>query len=46
MSTPGGSRVIEREETGIELLLSDPEIVAWLEPDTNDEDAEEPPAAA
>ena len=23
----------EREETGVELLLSEPEIVAWLEPD-------------
>jgi hypothetical protein len=24
--------VTEREETGIDLLLSEPEIVAWLEP--------------
>lgn len=36
----------EREETGIELLLSEPEIVAWLEPETNEDDADEPPAAA
>lgn len=36
----------EREELGIELLLSEPEIVAWLEPERNDDDADEPPAAA
>jgi len=28
----GGSRLTEREELGIELLLSEPEIVASLEP--------------
>ncbi len=34
----------KREETAIELLLSDPEIVAWLEPDErNDDDDEQPP---
>jgi hypothetical protein len=38
--------VTEREETGIELLLSEPEIVAWLEPELNVDEAEEPPAAA
>jgi hypothetical protein len=33
-----------REETAIELLLSEPEIVAWLEPDERDEgDDDEPP---
>ena len=26
-----------REETAIELLLSDPAIVAWLEPDERDD---------
>jgi hypothetical protein len=36
----------KREELGIELLLSEPEIVAWLEPATNDDEADEPPAAA
>jgi hypothetical protein len=41
--------VTEREETGIELLLSEPEIVAWLEdyrppPDAAPDD--DPPAAA
>jgi hypothetical protein len=36
--------VTKREETAIELLLSDPEIVAWLEPDErNDRDDDEPP---
>jgi len=38
--------VTEREETGVELLLSEPEIVAWLEPETSTDEAEEPPAAA
>jgi len=40
--------VTEREETGIELLLSEPEIVAWLEPHENEDadDADEPPRAA
>ncbi len=36
----------EREETGIELLLSDPEIVAWLEPEETKDDDDEPPRAA
>jgi hypothetical protein len=31
----------ENEERGIELLLSQPEIVAWLEPDETGEDDEE-----
>jgi hypothetical protein len=39
--------VSEREETGIELLLSEPEIVAWLEPrEQTDDDDDEPPRAA
>ena len=40
----------EREETGgtvIELLLREPEIVAWLEPaDDEEPDDDEPPRAA
>ena len=32
----------EHDERGIELLLSEPEIVAWLEPDETGEDDEEP----
>jgi hypothetical protein len=40
----------EREETGgtvVELLLREPEIVAWLEPETDDDAPEdEPPRAA
>ena len=40
----------EREESGgtvIELLLREPEIVAWLEPRTDDEEPDdEPPMAA
>ena len=40
----------EREETGMEpllreLLLSEPEIVAWLEPHENKDDDDEPPRA-
>ena len=31
----------EVEVRGIELLLSEPEIVAWLEPDETGEDDEE-----
>ena len=36
-----------REVTGFELLLSEPEIVAWLEPgaDSTDEDDDEPQRA-
>lgn len=30
----------EREEIGIELLLSDPEIVAWLQPAETKDDGE------
>jgi hypothetical protein len=37
-------RVTERETTGLELLLSEPEIVAWLEPEADDDDT--PPRAA
>lgn len=37
----------EREETGIDLLLSEPEIVAWLEPhEDSDGDEDEPQRAA
>ena len=39
----------EREEGGgtvIELLLREPEIVAWLEPHADDEPDDEPPRAA
>ena len=36
----------DREETGVELLLSEPEIVAWLEPAGSDDEDDEPPAAA
>jgi hypothetical protein len=37
---------MERETTGIELLLNEPEIVAWLDPRARDEDDDEPMAAA
>jgi hypothetical protein len=33
---------MEREKTGVELLLSDPEIVAWLGLDTESHDAPAP----
>jgi hypothetical protein len=39
----------EREENGatvVELLLREPEIVAWLEPRADDEPDDEPPQAA
>ena len=36
----------ERGGTVIELLLREPEIVAWLEPAADDEDDDEPPRAA
>ena len=39
----------ERDESGgtvIELLLREPEIAAWLEPDETDDDDDEPPQAA
>jgi hypothetical protein len=32
----------EREETGIELLLCEPEILAWLEPQESKDDDEDP----
>jgi hypothetical protein len=35
----------EREETGIELLLCEPEILAWLEPHESSDDDDEPPNA-
>jgi hypothetical protein len=34
--------VTAQEQTGIELLLSDPEIVAWLEPAEIDEADDQP----
>ena len=42
-----GRDVTEREETAIELLLSEPAIVAWLEPQehTDDDDDEQPRAS-
>ena len=36
----------ERGGTVIELLLREPEIVAWLEPRRDDDDDDEPPRAA
>jgi hypothetical protein len=33
----------ERDEIGIELLLSEPEIRAWLEPHEDADDDEPPP---
>jgi hypothetical protein len=37
----------EREQNGIELLLSEPDIVAWLEPPQEiEEDEDESPKAA
>jgi hypothetical protein len=37
----------EREHTGIELLLSEPDIIAWLEPPyESDDDEDESPKAA
>ena len=36
----------KREKTGIELLLNEPEIVAWLDPHELDDDDDEPPRAA
>jgi hypothetical protein len=33
----------ERETTGIEVLLSDPEVLAWLEPEEDDEPEDETP---
>ena len=42
MSTTLGD-AMEPEETGIELLLSEPEIVAWLEPTESESDHDDPP---
>ena len=36
----------QRGATVIELLLREPEIVAWLEPDDEDDGDDEPPRAA
>ncbi len=36
----------KREKTGIELLLNEPEIVAWLELHEHEDDDGEPPRAA
>jgi hypothetical protein len=36
----------ERGGTVIELLLREPEIVAWLEPEVEDEPDDDPPMAA
>jgi hypothetical protein len=36
----------ERQETGVELLLSEPEIVAWLELPTEEVDDDQPRALA
>ncbi len=35
----------EHEETGFELLLCEPEILAWLEPHESKDDEDEPPDA-
>jgi hypothetical protein len=37
--------VRERDEAGAELLLSEPEIVAWLEPSERTDEDDEPQAA-
>lgn len=43
----GGSEVkAQEEETRVELLLSEPEIVAWLEPDERDDGDGEKATAA
>lgn len=34
----------DREDTGLELLLSEPDIVAWLEADDHGEDELDPEA--
>jgi hypothetical protein len=39
-------REIEQGGTVVELLLREPEIVAWLEPDDAPDDEDEPPRAA
>jgi hypothetical protein len=40
-----GRDAMEPEETGIELLLSEPEIVAWLELTESENDDDDPPRA-
>jgi hypothetical protein len=35
----------ENDPAGFELLLNDPDIVAWLEPDEGDDDEPDPAAA-
>ncbi len=39
-------REVEQGGTVVELLLREPEIVAWLEPDDTTDDDDEPPRAA
>jgi hypothetical protein len=41
-----GRNAMEPEETGIELLLSEPEIVAWLELTGSENDEDEPERAS
>jgi hypothetical protein len=36
----------DREDVAIELLLAEPEIVAWLELDEREDEADETPRAA
>jgi hypothetical protein len=38
--------VTEREEAGLELILSEPDFIAWLEPDDDDADDDAPRSAA
>jgi hypothetical protein len=50
-TTHGGNTVTEREQkrekTGIELLLSEPEIAVWLDPwEHENDDDDDPPRAA
>jgi hypothetical protein len=37
----GGGNVTDDVHEGVELLLRDPEIVSWLEPDDAESEAEE-----
>jgi hypothetical protein len=43
MMMDGGADVTEGETIGIDLLLSEPEIVAWLEPQENTDDNDDEP---
>lgn len=36
----------EREDAGLELILSEPDFVAWLEPNEDDADDDTPLSAA